>query len=316
MVDLEKVGAHFAVSSLFQNYPDHAQIYSITVDQEDVQLLTAGKARLAIGRIKVLFGVTRITDTLSYVVLHMGDHNLNGGVRTYAGPEAYEAMKAEISETFSRADFPQIIRLMDRHFGESNYSLKSLFRDEQRSILNQILASTMQDLESRYRQVSDSYGPLMRFLGDLKVPLPRVLQLTEDFVLNADLRKQFESEEPDLRQIRAFLAEAASRKVALDKEGLNYALKANFDRMILHFSQRPRDIALLHRLDSLAGILPSLPFEVNLWKTQNLFSEMWTQSFPDFQQRADQGDAEARDWVAQFLSLGNHLGFLLEARPS
>ena len=55
----EKVAAHYAISSLFESYPEEARIYSFTVKQEDRQLFTAGNSRLAIGRIKVTFAITR-----------------------------------------------------------------------------------------------------------------------------------------------------------------------------------------------------------------------------------------------------------------
>ncbi len=73
----ESVAAHYAISSLFESYPEEARIYSFIVRQEDRQLFTAGNARLAIGRIKVTFAVTRAADVLTYAVVHMGDHNLN-----------------------------------------------------------------------------------------------------------------------------------------------------------------------------------------------------------------------------------------------
>src|SRR5256885_12283306 len=47
------------------------------------------------------------------------------------------------------------IRVMDRHFGQTSYSLKSLFKDEQRRILNEILASAREDLEGRFRLITD-----------------------------------------------------------------------------------------------------------------------------------------------------------------
>jgi len=48
----EKVAAHYAISSLFESYPEVAQIYKFTVKQEDRQLFTAGHARLAIGLVE------------------------------------------------------------------------------------------------------------------------------------------------------------------------------------------------------------------------------------------------------------------------
>ena len=160
IIDREKLGAHFAVSSLFEQYPDKGRIYSCTFEQQERQRFEAGKARLIIGRSKVIFDVTRASDVLSYAALHLGDHNVNCGVRYFRGEEAFQELVGEFKEAFSRADFPQLIRLMDRHFGESYYSLKILFRDEQRKILQQVLVSTGQDIESHYRQISDQYTPL------------------------------------------------------------------------------------------------------------------------------------------------------------
>ncbi len=37
--------------------------------------------------------------------------------------------------SFAGAYFPEIIRLMDKHFGAATYSLRSLFRDEQRKVM-------------------------------------------------------------------------------------------------------------------------------------------------------------------------------------
>jgi hypothetical protein len=39
---------------------------------------------------------------------------------------------------------------MDIHFGMHTYSLKDLFRDEQRHILNLIIAGTLQEFEDKF----------------------------------------------------------------------------------------------------------------------------------------------------------------------
>jgi len=309
IMDRVKVGAHFAVSSLFENYPEHARIYVFTVEQRERELLTAGNSQLGLGHMKVTHTTTRGTDHLTYCVLHFGDHNINGGVRRFRDPEAYEQMKAEISEAFSRADFPEVIRLMDRHFEGSHYSLKSLFRDEQRRILNQILRNTLADVEKSYRQITNVNTPLMRFLADLGAPLPRALEVAEGFVINAELREQFASDQPDLERILALLKNAGTSHVDLEADDLTYALKGTLDRLLEDLTDAPADMTLLQRIKELAGILPLLPFEVNLWKTQNLYYDMLNSVFHGFQNRAIQGVPEAQNWVHSFLSLGDRLGF-------
>ncbi len=309
IVNREKVGAHYAVSSLFEAYPKITRIYSFTFEEQDRFVLTAGKARLAMGRTKVTFEITRASDLLTYGVLHFGDHNLNGGVRFFQGPEAYQSLVEEMSDAFNRADFPQVIRLMDRHFGESYYSLKSLFRDEQRKILNQILASTREDLENRYRQITDHYTPLMRYLTNIAAPMPSALQTAADFILNIDLRREFEADHTDLNRVSALLEEGRGRNVALYKDSLGYAIKNRLERLITSFMAQPDDIESLRQLEGIAGVCQILSFDVNLWKTQNTYDKMLHAVLPEMKAKAGQGSEEALTWLRHFLALGEHLGF-------
>ena len=55
-----------------------------------------------------------------------------------------------------RADIPDVIRAFDRSFGVDTYSLKSMFRDEQRNILSRILISTLDEAEAVYRQLMNT----------------------------------------------------------------------------------------------------------------------------------------------------------------
>jgi alpha-amylase/alpha-mannosidase (GH57 family) len=315
-MDREKVGAHFAVSSVFETYEQTARIYSFTVEQADRQFLTVGNARLAIGKAKVTFEVTRNSDILTYCVLHLGDHNVNCGVESYSGPDAYATLSREIREAFDRADFPQIIRLMDRHFGESHYSLQSLFRDEQRKVLNQILTSTRDDIHSTYRLIVDRYSPMMRFLAGLHAPAPKALRMAAEFVLNTELQWQFESERMDLNRVRTLLEECARDEVSLQADVLGYALKTYLDRLSLEFEESPGEAALLEHLVGAAALVHAVPFEINLWKTQNIFYRISNAEYPDRRAKATNGDASAASWIKLFEALGEQLGFRSQSNPT
>jgi alpha-amylase/alpha-mannosidase (GH57 family) len=316
IVDREKVGAHYAVSSLFEDYPDTAHVYSFTCEREDRQEWSAGKARLLVGRAKVTFEITGNSDVLTFGVLHLGDHNINCGVRIHQGAESYQHLVQEMRDSFERADFPEIIRLMDRNFGESSYSLKNLFRDEQRKVLNQILASTHEDVENRFRQITDSYTPLMRFLEDLRAPLPAALQAASAFILNADLRRQFESDDTDAARLQALLDESQRRNVELDWPRIAYVAKQNLDRRVARLAADPSDVPYLAATAEIAGIARAIPPDLNLSKAQNTYYEMLLQVQPAYQHGADLGDPIARDWLRLFAVLGDHLGFRIESPSS
>src|SRR5205814_8897136 len=127
------------------------------------------------------------TYTLSYTTLFRS-HHVNGGVRQFRGEEAFEEMAGEVADAFDRGDFAEVIRQLDRHFGESTYSLQSLFRDEQRKIIKQVLQANITEAETSFRRLYEHHLPTMRYLARAEVPMPRVFQVTADFLLNSDLR--------------------------------------------------------------------------------------------------------------------------------
>ena len=53
IVDLLRVGAHYAMTSLFEQYAPKTNMYSYTVQSEQYDLKEAGRLRLAVGRAMV-----------------------------------------------------------------------------------------------------------------------------------------------------------------------------------------------------------------------------------------------------------------------
>jgi alpha-amylase/alpha-mannosidase (GH57 family) len=305
-VDLGKVGAHYAMSSLFEDYGEHAGINCFSVDREAYQRSEAGKVRLALGRVKVTSEVTTESVRLCFGVLHWGDHNLSGSVRECAEGEPREAAIREIFETFGRADFPGTLHLLEKHIGASTYSLSTLFRDEQRKILGIILQATLADVESVYRQVYENNAPLLRFLKSIDVPLPAALHTAAEYVLNASLRKAFEDKELNLDSIVSLLEVANIEGVSLDAATVEMAARRRLEGMAEEFCERPEDYSLLQGLDTMTGLLTDLPFEVNLRKIQNVFYTMLQTAYPEFQKKAEKEEA-SREWVRLFTSLGEKL---------
>jgi len=205
MVDLPQVVAHYAVSSLFESYPNPAQVYGYSVERENGRVFRAGRSRLSIGRARVTSGRTGTAGTFVFGVLHFGDHNLNAGVAELGDPEAYQDLIAEAGEAFEHGDLPRAVRRLDRYFGDVPYSLKSLFRDEQRRILDLILASTLDGVEGELRDIFEHHAPLMRFLRTLGTPLPKAFSAAAELVLNVDLRRAVSDPAADPEEVRRLL---------------------------------------------------------------------------------------------------------------
>jgi alpha-amylase/alpha-mannosidase (GH57 family) len=307
MLDLKDVCAHYALCSIFEEYSEHASVYCYSIDQKAYQGAEAGRAKLAVGRVQVVSEITRESANLSYAVLHWGDHNMNCGVGDDQGDEYYQAMAQGASELFEGGDFPAVLRFMDKHFGASTYSLRSLFRDEQRKILDTIMESTLQEAEAAYRQVYEYNAPMMRFLKELGTPAPKALYAAAEIVLNASLRRAFENEEFDPGTINDLLEEARGEGITLDATILEYAFRKNLEHMAELFRNNPSDLLLLKNIESAVNLVSALPFQVNLWSIQNYFYEILQGVYVKFKGKDEQGDEEAKEWIEHFKKLGEKL---------
>ncbi len=313
VVDLPKVGAHYSVSSLFTDYPDSVGVYCYRVEREDLKKFEAGKTTLAIGRISVISEITRDRDDFSFSVLHLGGRDLNGGVSVYSGDEAYGAMKEEMISAFHQGQFADVIRMMDRHFGMNTFTLRHLFRDEQRKILHALLSTTLDEFENAYRSIYENNYSLMEYLRETGIPIPRAFRTAAEFVLNLDLKSAFRAERIDADVIRAVADNVRRWEVPLDATDLEYILRRRVEDLMNAVYHDPSNGGRLAEFRGVLENLQLMPIELNFWQTQNLYYRMAKAVYAGMLAKAEAGEEEASQWVKTFVETGQLLFFNVEA---
>ena len=301
MVDLKSVAAHYAVSSLFEEYPGESRIFCYDVTQEDRRALSAGRARLVLGKARIASAITKETEHFTYGVLHLGEHQVSGGIRSFLSDDAYQQTAEALTEVFQGGDFAEIVRSVDTHFDAGAYSLKLLFHDEQRRIVRRILESRMALAEASYRHVYESDAMLMYFVRSLGMPLPNRFRMAADFIINTDLRRAFEGRPLDLSRIHAMVDEAHRLSVELDAATLEFALRGTIEAISDDLARHPTGSHFMEELAAAVTLADSLPFEVQLWNAQNAWHDLLLRLYPEMQ--------DAPDWCNSFRSLGHQLKF-------
>jgi alpha-amylase/alpha-mannosidase (GH57 family) len=328
VTDLEQVAAHFAISSLSWEYGASERIGAYEVVRQDEDRHRAGRAQLGIGRLIVRSVVTGDEGAFEYGVLHLGDHTFACGVRPRADAPAYQRMRALLDGHFETADFPAVIRTIDHELGGRSYSLRTLFRDEQRRILDQVLATTMEEVEASYRGIYRGRAPLMRYLSDLHASLPLPLKSAAEVVLNAELETQLATTGPDPARVRGLLDEAGLFEVHLDEEGLAHTLSTSVARLASRVAEylangggealvtfEPRHAGALQRVRDLIEVLEMVPFEVDLAPAQDVLWRLVTEHHERLRVRAARGDAAATRWLEELTRVAIALDVAVPSRP-
>ncbi|MHB1417903.1 MAG: malto-oligosyltrehalose synthase, partial [Chloroflexota bacterium] len=150
---------------------------------------------------------------------------------------------------------------------------------------------------------------LMRFLTDLGVPLPVPFHAATELVLNANLKQAFAADELDVQRIQVLLGEAKMWKVELDAAGLSFALKPALNRLAEQLRAGPADLEAPERLAAVLDMVVSLPFEVDLWRVQNVYYDTLQTIHSDaFWNAVEPGHKDVHVWLDRFTTLGEKLG--------
>jgi len=309
-VDIEKLAGHYAISSLFENYSEKTGIYCYGVDREQYSLEAEGKLRLATGRARFSSEITRESATMSFGVLHLGDHNVTGGVRHSDELQRYEELKARLIDCFSKADTAAVIRILDEEFSEDSYSLSSLFRDEQRKIVGLILNDSLTSAAAAYRNIYENQAPLIRFLNSLNIPVPAAFKAAADVAINSQLRQSFERPDLDADNIQSFLKEAATSRVPLDTTTLEFTIRKRLEEQAARFAEHPDDMENVQRFRKQLELAQTLPFPVTLWEVQNISYGPLMKAIEERRLGAENNDPEASTWMKELTALRDGLRIL------
>ncbi len=307
ILDLFRVGINFAVSSVFENYPEHTKIYCYEINTNIYERIKLGRQKLAIGKSTLNSLITWEQIVVKFSILHFGDHNLLGGIKEFENKESFKQTYKEIKNTFLSSDIPQTITLMDKYFGSHNYSLWHLFKDKQREIISKVAKPAIKEIEQLYRQIYSHNYPIMQAMKQTGAPLPEAFLQTIKFIFDSDIIKIISGKKTKIKKLKKLVEEIKRWQIQPDKETINYEASKNINKLMEKLYKAPRDKLLLKTIKSILQTLEPLNLDFDLWKTQNIYFKLSKNFYPEMLESSKQGDQKAKDWVKYFEELDGYL---------
>ena len=312
IVSLADVAAHFAISSVFEEYGPTASIFCYEIDSQENSRREAGGAVLLTGRCRVSSSITLNSREFTYGLLHLGGHDFNAGVKECSDPLEYRSQSEEITEIFDKGAFAELIRTLDRHFGAKHYTLNHLFKDQRRHILNTLTTETSASFEDSYRTMYQDNQLLMNFIKDTGMPVPKYFLIAADFTLNLDLKRLLRVEH-DAEKVDEVLADMHKWGLSTDSVELEFTFRRMIEKEMEAFADEPYNLALLINIGRLLDTALKLPFELNLWMMQNSYHQVLRSTYTIMNDKALKGKSDEVQWVEHFKELGKKLYINLEA---
>ncbi len=274
---LEPVGAHYAISSVFSNYADETELFCYRLRRIQHDLSVSGRGKLAVGTVDVESLITREKQCFNYAVLHFGDQNITAALQPCEAQEKpqFAEFSKHAAESVAQADFPEVVRALDRFFGHVDYSLASLFIDEQRRIIDLLLNTTLKNIESSLTSIYEEHASLMHYLAKTGLPKPSALLLAAGFAVNAGLRKALEAEPIDAAVLRSYLSIAEADGIQMDSAQLGFLADQRMTQAMRLLQMSLGSLDVLEHALVLAETLAELPFVQHQWEAQNIWYEIY-----------------------------------------
>ncbi|KYG63802.1 hypothetical protein AZI86_13340 [Bdellovibrio bacteriovorus] len=273
-VDFFKIGVHFAVASLFKKFATANEIYNSKITLIDFKSWKSGKTHLVCGHARIRLRSTLERQQVVFAALHLGDHNISVGVKRFENADDYFSLVNEVRESFERGDFYGTVRVIDRLFPENIYSLADLVKDERLWVVDNIKEQALAETEESLDRLYEQQFPLMRYLANAHMDLPRVLLNVAEFIENRNLRQELTSDRLDIAKIRHWLQEAEMWHSKIDWDTLALDLEKRVLQLTKEFNANP-SLSVLQSILALLELNEEFPFGMETGLVQNWFFA-WT----------------------------------------
>jgi alpha-amylase/alpha-mannosidase (GH57 family) len=300
-INLQRVGMHYAVASIFEEDLESFPIFNYTTSNEIFIRKEAGEQKLVLGVTKVRSNVTRSEKKFAFAVIYMGKHNIIGNISLDMEEERFASMQARMISAFEEARLGDVIGLMQTYFGPEKYTIWQLFQDEKRKVFNFITYQSMLDLEDSLRRIYNRDYPLVMALANNGIPIPNAYKTSFEYILNADLLKAFQSDKINIRLVERVMTELDQWDLRIEDPGkVEHLAGESIFKELKRIAAERESLKRIEKLNRLFPLMVRFNLRPNLYKSQNLYFEI----------SRDNIDNEIRspEWLKQFTQLGTNMG--------
>jgi len=273
VVTLDRVAGHYAVSSLFHETEESEfRLSYFHVRRSEFSRHRAGKYRFASGTLLLRSDITHDEAEVMFAVLHLGDHNVIGGVKRVDQKPMFQRTLDAVRTSFLENNIPSAIIMLDRAFGRQSYLLWNLFKEEQRRVMRSLLDLTYKEVEINYRRVFDSNYSILRALRDLEMPIPAALAAPVEYILNTDLRSVFQGDGLiDIGALRHAVEEYRRWPFEPTGEDLSFEIGTRIGAIMQSVRDQEDLAEILENLVAVFEVLQGLELKLDLHEAQNIY---------------------------------------------
>ena len=242
VVTPKQIVSLWAISSLYTDIEDEEMVYCYKIKKHSYKKVVKGNSKLVIGHIEVKSMVTLEKSNLVFSLLQFSGGDFHCAIKEYS--DNFMETRKELIRTYLVSPLTEIIRTIDNYFGKEYFTLKDIFIEERRKILQTMLKGKLKNFANTYESMYNEGKGSIYHMQTLGLDIPHEFKISAQYVLtkqfnelfvdskgfiNGDILQQgsdiiFEAKRIGIEIDKAPTAKIFSKKIAQNVSRLAYAL--------------------------------------------------------------------------------------------
>ena len=275
VVTLKQIACLWAVSSLYQDFEDEEDVYCYQVKRNDYKCVTKGNANFVIGNIEIRSKVTLQKSNLVFALMQYTGGDFHCAIKEFSDNNEYQDLKVNLIKTFMLSPMTEIIRALDEKFGKEYFTLKDIFIEERKKILQILLKDKLTKFANTYKEMYEQgKGPIYH-MQNLGLEIPNEFKISAGYALSQRFNDLLANsdvfvEDTIIQQISDINYEAKKMNIEIDKSKTNRIFSkkiiTNLIRLTKSFEIQQAD-AILEMFD----IMEKLELQIDIAEAQNIY---------------------------------------------
>ena len=317
IVTTKQVASLWAISSLYQDFEDEEDVYCYSVTRDDYQKVQKGNSNFVVGHIELRSRITLQKSNLMFALMQYSGGDFHCAIKEYSDDFEYNKMKNDLIKTFMLNPLTEIIRALDENFGKDYFTLKDIFIEERRKILQRLLKDKMEKFAQIYQDMYDEGKGSIYHMQTLGLAIPDEFKIAAEYALSRKFNELIADsngfvEPAVLQQAMDINFEAKSMGIKLDKQPSNNIfskkIRQNINRLAYSFEIQQADVVL-----ELFEYIEKLELEVDISEAQNIFfSKIYLNIGEIIESSQNSNRKSDRRFVEMLLDIGSKLNINTE----
>ena len=313
----KQVASLWAISSLYQDFEDEENVYCYTIKRNDYQKVQKGNSNFVIGNIELQSMVTLQKQNLVFALMQYSGGDFHCAIKEYSDENEYNHLKTELIKTFLLNPLTEIIRALDEYFGKDYFTLKDIFIEERRKILQRLLKGKMQKFAQIYQEMYNEGKSSIYQMQNLGLSIPDEFKIAAEYALSRKFNELIQDsngfvDPAVLQEASDINLETRTMGIKLDKQPSNAIFSKkilqNINRLAYSFEIQQADVVL-----ELFDYIEKLELEIDISEAQNIyFSKIYHKIGEIIESSKTSNRTSDKKFVDMLLDIGTKLNINTE----